>query len=92
MKNNGVVVAVLETPYVPLTGQDPAEQYLYETWVRHTIYPGGPNTASTVSAALQACASPGYYYQASSSDPTTISSGFVTLTDKYIASSAYIRQ
>lgn len=92
MKSNGVIVAVLETPYVPLTGQDPNEQYLYETWVRHTIYPGGPNTTSTVSTALQACASPGYYYQASSSDPTTISSGFVTLTDKFLASTDFIRQ
>ncbi len=92
MKSNGVIVAVLETPYVPLTGQDPNEQYLYETWVRHTIYPGGPNSSSTVSAALQACASSGYYYQASSSDPTTISQGFVTLTDKFLASTNFIRQ
>ena len=92
LKNNGVIVGVLETPYVPLNGQDPGEYSLYETFVRHTIYPTGPGTASTVSAALQACASPGYYYQASSSDPTSISSGFVTLTDKFLASTAFIRK
>ena len=63
MKANGIVVGVLETPYVPLTGQDP-HNTPYESNVRGTIYPGGPNTASRVSAALQACASPGYYFQA----------------------------
>ena len=89
MKNNGVTLAVLETPYVPLTGQDPNEQ-LYEGFVRHTIYPGGPSSASTVSAALQACASPGYYYQANSS--SDISTGFVSLTDKFLATIGYIKQ
>ena len=89
MKKNGVVLAVLETPYVPLTGQDPGEYDLYETFVRHTIYPGGPNSSSTVSAALSACATTGYYFQANNS--SDIATGFIDLTDKFLASTAYIR-
>jgi len=84
-KSNGVVLAVLETPYVPLTGQDPWFAP-YETTVRHVIYPGGPNTPSVVSQALQTCASPGYYFQATSD--SEIATGFATLTDKFIANSA----
>ena len=89
LKANGVVLAVLETPYVPLTGQDPNEQ-LYELFVRHNIYPNGPNAPSAVSTALQSCATTGYYYQASSS--AAISSGFTSLTDKFLASTAYVKQ
>ena len=79
MKNHGIVVAVLETPYVSLAGED---QHVmpYERTVQATIYPGGPGTASVVSAALQSCATPGYYFQAN--NPADISSGFITLTDK----------
>ena len=40
LKNEGVVLAVLETPYVPLDGSDPHVQP-YEQTVRHTIFPGG---------------------------------------------------
>jgi Flp pilus assembly protein TadG len=89
IKNNGVVLAVLETPYVPLTGQDPHETP-YEGTVRDVIYPGGPNTASTLSAALQACASTGYYYQATSS--SQISTGFLQLTNQFLEHSTYISQ
>ncbi len=89
LKNNGVVLAVLETPYVPLTGQDPNEQ-LYELFVRHNLYPSGPSGPSAVSTALQACATTGYYYQANSS--AAISSGFTSLTDKFLASTAYVKQ
>ena len=93
MKNNGVVLAVLETPYVPLTGQDPSEQYLYETFVRHTIYPNGPNSSSTVSAQLSACAtSPQYYYQANTTDSTAIAKGLAQLINTFLASTAYIKQ
>ena len=93
MKNNGVVVAVLETPYVPLTGQDHGEGGLYETFVRHTIYPTGPNASSTVSAALQACAtSPRYYYQANTSDSSSIATGLTQLINTFLASTAYIKQ
>ena len=93
MKNNGVVVAVLETPYIPLTGQDPNEQYLYETWVRHTIYPGGPNTASTVSAALQSCAtSPQYYKQADPTDSSSFATNLANLINTFLASTAYIKR
>jgi Flp pilus assembly protein TadG len=87
MKNNGIVVAVLETPYVPLSGED---QHVlpYERTVQATIYPGGPNTASTVSAALQACATTGYYFQASNA--SDIATGFISLTDKFLSQSSYL--
>ncbi len=87
IKNAGVVLAVLETPYVPLTGQSPAVQP-YEKTVRHAIYPGGPGTASAISAALQGCASTGYYFQAANS--TDIATGFLTLTNKFVAQSSRI--
>jgi hypothetical protein len=81
LKANGIVVAVLETPYVPLTGQSPHVQP-YEKTVRHVIFPGGPAGASTVSAALSSCASPGFYFQAVNS--ADIATGFTTLTDQFI--------
>jgi Flp pilus assembly protein TadG len=81
LKNAGIVLAVLETPYVPLTGQDP-HYHPYESEARHIIYPGGPNTASAVSAALQSCASPNFYFQAVNS--SDIATGFTTLTDQFI--------
>ncbi len=87
LKNEGVVLAVLETPYVPLDGQDPQVQP-YEQTVRHTIYPNGANTASTVSAALQTCATTGYYFQANS--PSDISTGFTNLTTKFIQQHSYL--
>ncbi|HEY3888761.1 MAG TPA: TadE/TadG family type IV pilus assembly protein [Caulobacteraceae bacterium] len=90
LKNEGVVLAVLETPYVPLTGQDP-HNTPYEGTVRHVIYPGGPNggnPVSVVSTALAACATTGYYFQAVNS--SDIATGFVTLTDKFLQHSARI--
>ena len=89
LKNNGVVLAVLETPYVPLTGQTP-DIGSYERTVRTIIYPNGPNTTSVVSTALQACASSGYYFQATNS--TDISTGFLQLTNKFLQHSTYISQ
>jgi Flp pilus assembly protein TadG len=89
LKNEGVILAVLETPYVPLDGMDPQIQP-YEQTVRDTIYPGGSGTASAISAALQACASPGYYFQANS--PSDISTGFTNLTTEFIQQHSYISQ
>ena len=89
MKNNGVVLAVLETPYVPLTGQSP-DIGPYERTVRPIIYPTGPTAASTISAALQSCASTGYYFQATSS--SQISTGFLQLTNKFLEHSTYISE
>ena len=89
IKNNGVVLAVLETPYVPLTGQSPNVQP-YEKTVRHTIYPSGPGTTSAISTALQTCASTGYYFQATSS--SQISTGFLQLTNKFLQHSTYLSQ
>ncbi|HEX3918158.1 MAG TPA: pilus assembly protein TadG-related protein [Caulobacteraceae bacterium] len=81
LKANGVILAVLETPYVPLTGQDPNVQP-YEKTVRHVIFPNGPGTPSTISQALSTCASPGYYFQAANS--SDIATGFATLADKFV--------
>jgi len=89
LKNEGVVLAVLETPYVPLTGQSPQVQP-YEQTVRHTIYPNGPNTSSAISAALQSCATSGYYFLAANS--TDIATGFNSLTTKFIQQHSYISQ
>jgi hypothetical protein len=89
LKNEGVVLAVLETPYVPLTGQDPQNEP-YEGDVRDQIYPGGPADTSTVSAALSACATTGYYFQAVNA--SDISTGFTALTDKFLQHSARILQ
>jgi Flp pilus assembly protein TadG len=87
IKNDGVILAVLETPYVPLDGQSPNVKP-YEKTVRHVIYPNGPGTTSAVSQALSTCASTGYYFQAASS--TDIATGFLTLTNKFVAQSSYI--
>jgi Flp pilus assembly protein TadG len=87
LKDNGIIVAILETPYVPLTGQSPAVQP-YEKTVRKVVYPGGPNTASAVSQALATCASTGYYFQASNA--SDIATGFLTLTDKFIYNTPYL--
>jgi len=87
LKNEGVVLAVLETPYVPLTGQSPQVQP-YEQTVRHTIYPGGASGASVISQALQSCATTGYYFQANS--PSDISTGFTNLTTKFIQQHSYL--
>ena len=93
MQNQGIIVAVIETPYVALTGQDPGEQYLYETWVRHTLYPNGPNqTTSTVSTQLQNCATPGYYRQADPTTQSSIATNLTYLVNKFIASTAYIKK
>jgi Flp pilus assembly protein TadG len=87
IKNNGIILAVLETPYVPLTGQSPQVQP-YEKTVRHVIYPGGSGSTSAVSTALSNCASSGYYFQAVNS--TDIATGFLALTDKFLARSSFI--
>jgi len=89
LKSNGIILAVLETPYVPLTGQSPAVAP-YEKTVRHTIYPDGPNTPSAVSQALSACATSGFYYQASTTNPQDLQQGFITLVDKFIYSTPYL--
>ena len=115
IKSNGVTLAVLETPYVPLTatptqsqpvtGQSPGlpvnyngttyygEFYPWEQFIRHVIYPNGPNTASAVSTALQNCASsPSLYFQASSTDPTSIQAGLHALVQAYLATNAFLKQ
>ncbi len=87
IKSSGIVLAVLETPYVPLTGQSPAVAP-YEKTVRHVIYPDGANSPSVVSQALQSCATYGYYFQATSA--SQIATGFTALTDKFLFSTPYL--
>jgi Flp pilus assembly protein TadG len=89
IKNNGIILAVLETPYVPLTGQSP-NVAPYEKTVRKVIYPNGPNTPSAVSQALAQCASQGYYFQATNA--SDIATGFITLTDKFLYNVPYLAQ
>ncbi|MGB8842820.1 MAG: TadE/TadG family type IV pilus assembly protein [Aliidongia sp.] len=104
MKNSGVTIAVLETPYVPMTGQDPIF-FPYEgtaqpvIWpqgnpVTHaTSYPTGPNGTpmSALSQALQSCAtSPNFYFQAS--DDTTIATGFIQLFNSFVGQYVHITQ
>jgi Flp pilus assembly protein TadG len=89
IKDNGIILAILETPYVPLTGESP-NVAPYEDTVRHVVYPGGPNSPSAVSAALSSCASPQYYFQASSA--ADIATGFTTLTDKFIYNTPYLKK
>jgi Flp pilus assembly protein TadG len=104
MKNSGVTIAVLETPYVPMTGQDPIF-FPYEGTVQPVIwpqgnpathitsYPTGPNGApmSALSQALQSCAtSPNFYFQAS--DDTTIATGFIQLFNSFVGQYVHITQ
>lgn len=82
----GVTVAILETPYVPLTGQDPV-YFPYEGSVQQVIYPSGnpatTGTKSAVSTALLNCAtSPEFYFQAT--DDTAITNGFITLFNNFV--------
>ena len=87
----GVTVAVVETPYVPMNGQDPAF-YPYEATVQRVIYPDGnpathPGGGSTLSTALRACASsPDYYFRAG--EDSAITTGLVSLFDQFVAEHA----
>lgn len=91
---NAVTVAVLETPYTPMNGQDPAI-FPFEGGVQQTIYPNGPANGSALSAALQACATPStptqqYYFQAISD--SSIASGFITLFDSFVGQYVHLTQ
>jgi hypothetical protein len=104
MKNAGVTIAVLETPYVPMTGQDPIF-FPYEGSVQAVIwpqgnpvthpssYPVGPNGTpmSALSQALQACSSgPNFYFQAT--DDQAIATGFQQLFNSFIGQFVHITQ
>jgi Flp pilus assembly protein TadG len=104
MKNNGVTIAVLETPYVPMTGQDPIF-FPYEGSVQAVIwpqgnpmtntssYPIGPNGApmSALSQALQSCSSgPNFYFQAANDQ--AIATGFQQLFNSFVGQFVHITQ
>ncbi|MEI9984627.1 MAG: hypothetical protein WDN69_16320 [Aliidongia sp.] len=102
MKANGATIAVLETPYVPLNGQDPAT-YTYENGVQQIIWPAGNpmthsypllngntnNPMSALSQKLQACATSNtYYFQAT--DDSSIATGFVQLFNTFVGQWVHI--
>jgi Flp pilus assembly protein TadG len=89
LKQNGVTIAVLETPYQPLNAQDP-HFFPYEGTVQHTMFPGGSGSQNMVSEALQNCASPGFYFQAT--DDTQIATGFITLFNTFVGQFVHITQ
>ena len=107
IRNNGVILAILETPYVPLTGQSPQVRP-YENTVQSTIYPKGPNpsvpyplgpnypaSASAVSGALFNCASvdsSGNAYYYRADTSDEIASGFISLFDQFIGNYAHLTQ
>ncbi len=65
IKNSGITLAVIEVQFVDATGE-----YNFDQQVA-AVFPG-------VSPALQACASPGYYFQATDSDAKTLAATFST--------------
>ena len=83
----GVTIAVLETPYIPLTGQAPGAAP-YENGVQRIIYPDGnpathPGSESAVTKALRSCASsPALYFQAP--DDASIANGLIALFDAFV--------
>lgn len=97
----GTTIAVLETPYVPLNGQDPGT-WPYERTVQTTIYPSGPtgsglppNSPNHISNNLATCATTTpnnttFYFQATSD--SQIANGFVTLFDTYVGQWVHLTQ
>ena len=67
-KNSGINVAVIEVKYQDATGERSFDAYV-----------GG--MYASFSPALQACASPGYYFQATDSDAETLSDAFNKAAD-----------
>ena len=67
-KNNGITVAVIEVKYLDATGE-----YYFD----HAVKP----VYSRLSPALAACASPGYYVQASDSDTASLAGAFARAAD-----------
>ncbi|MFI4996308.1 MAG: hypothetical protein ACHQAQ_11055, partial [Hyphomicrobiales bacterium] len=72
IKNRGIKIAVLYTPYMPVTSNG-----FYNSWIassplnnNNLVNPNDPTDPASngIGQALQACASPGFYYQVT---PTT---------------------
>ena len=62
-KNRDITVSIIDVQFVDATGE-----YNFDQQVA-AVYPG-------VTPALKACASPGYYFQATDSDATTLAAAF----------------
>jgi hypothetical protein len=60
LKNRGITIAVLYTTYMP-----PTDNW-YSDWIApFNIGPYGPSPNSEIATNMQACASPGYYFEVS---------------------------
>lgn len=61
IKNRGIKIAVLYTTYLALPTND-----WYNTWIApFNAGPYGPSSNSQIAASMQACASPGFYFEVS---------------------------
>src|SRR5664279_2048238 len=80
LKNRGVTIAVLYVPYQPI--QNPTTIYNNEDGAVNAIIPNIPS-------ALQSCASPNFYFTASS--PTAITNTMITMFNQVIKT-AHISQ
>jgi hypothetical protein len=90
IKNRGIKIAVLYTPYLPVTSNA-----FYNTWIgsspmnnNNLVNANDPTDPASngIGQALKACASPGFYYQVT---PTTgISAAMTALFQKAVSSVA----
>jgi len=80
LKNRGIKIAVLYTTYLAL----PTNSW-YMTWI-NPFNPGpyGPSVNSKIAANMQACASPGFYFEVSPTDG--ISQAMASLFQKVVQS------
>jgi len=88
VKNRGIKIAVLYTPYMPVTNNG-----FYNTWIasspmnnNNLVNPNDPTDPASngIGQALKGCASPGFYYQVT---PTTgISQAMQALFQKAVSS------
>ncbi|MEH2480216.1 Flp pilus assembly protein TadG [Nitrobacteraceae bacterium AZCC 2146] len=78
LKNRGIKIAVLYTTYLP-----PTDNW-YSTWIApFNKGPYGPSPNSEIATNMQACASPGFYFEVSPTDG--ISQAMNTLFQKAVA-------
>jgi hypothetical protein len=88
IKNRGIKIAVLYTPYMPVTNNS-----FYNTWIasspmnnNNLVNPNDPTDPASngIGQALKACASPGFYYQVTPS--TGIADAMNALFQKMVTS------
>jgi len=85
MKNRGVKIAVLYTTYLAL----PTNPW-YMSWIDpFNKGPFGPSVNSKIAANMEACASPGFYFEVSPTDG--ISQAMSALFQKVVKSSRLVQ-